>query len=487
MATLGASGRPGRKAMRKAMREPGTSTTEEPRRLPVLVAGAALVAAVAAFTGTSAPRPSAAGAVPSVALSSSWSCAGGTAGRGSLAAGQLLIDNAGAAELHASVRLVAENGQVLTMGVSVPAGRGVTVPEHLPGPAYGEWTGALVQLYGGMGSVYQGVSTREGSSVAACEPSASSEWYFAGGSVLRNAALELSLVNPYPKAAVVDVSFATNEGDEQPLAFQGVVVPARGLSVLNVAAALRQRLDIATTVTARTGEVAAWETQRVAPPPAGAPPAGTPGALNPALPVPGVALTLGARASSRQWWWAGGGEVTGLTETYQVYNPGTTPAHVALQLLPGGRGTGSSFSWTVGPASLSAVTTNGQPWALPGVTYTSRIASTVPVVAVRAVQDDIPRSGPPSSGRGISFETGEVQPAKRWLVPSGGRIATFSATGASVSVYERSGGQLLRALSATLAPNQHTSFPLSGVSHALLVEGSAPLMVSGAAVALGAS
>jgi hypothetical protein len=469
------------------MRQPGSNATKEPRRLPVLVAGVTLVAAAAAFTGTSTHRSPAAGAVPAVALSSSWSCAGGTAGRGSLAAGQLLIDNAGAADLHASVRLVAENGQALSVGVSVPAGKGVTVPEKLPGPAAGEWTGALVQLYGGMGSVYQEVSTHQGFSVAACEPSASPEWYFAGGSVLRNAALELSLVNPYPQAAVVDVSFATNEGDEQPLAFQGVVVPARGLSVLNVAAALRQRLDIATTVTARTGEVAAWETQRVAPPPAGAPLAGTPGALNPVLRVPGVALTLGARAGSHQWWWAGGGEGAGLTETYQVYNPGTAPAHVVLQLLPGGKGTGSSYSWTVGPDSLSAVTTNGQPWALPGITYAARVASTAPVVAVRAVQDDIPRTGPPSSGRGISFEAGEVQPAQRWLVASGGRVATFSARGASVSVYERLGGQLLRTLGARLAPSQHTFFPLPGVSHALLVEGSAPLMVSGTAVALGAS
>ena len=465
--------------------------------MPLIVAGAVLLAGVSFLAGGAARRH-VASAVSEVALSSSWSCAGTTAGGGSLAPGELVIDDAGATPLEASVRLVAQDGESRSIGVSVPAGSGVRVPESFAGPASGEWAAALVELYGGMGSVYQEVHTRTGSSMGACSPAASADWYFAGGSVLRNAALELSLVNPYPAAAVVDVSFATNEGEEQPLALQGVVVPARGLAVMNVGAALRQRLAIATMVTARTGEVVAWETERVARAPTGAalppgaassatalnpalsnPALSNPALLNPALPVAGVALTLGSGQRSRSWWWADGGEPAGVTETYDVYNPGTAPAHVNLELLPGGKGTGSNFSWTVGPASLSAVTTNGHPWALPGVAYAAHVTSTVPVVAVRSVQ-----AGAPSPVRGIASQLGLVQGARRWLVAGGSDMEAFSASGGSVFVFERSGGHLQRTEGVSLAANGHVSFLLPGAGHTFVVEGSAPIMVSGQAVAL---
>lgn len=457
----------------------------EPRRLPVLAAGVALLAGVSALAGHAA-RPHEQAVAPSVALSSSWSCAGGTAGRGSLAPSRLFIDNAGATALSGSVRLVAQDGAARGIAVSVPAGGRVIVPETFSGPASGEWAGALVALYGGMGSVYQEVSTRTGSSVGACSPAASPEWYFAGGAVLRNAALELSLLNPYPQAAVVDVSFATNEGEEQPLAVQGVVVPARGVAVVNLAAALRQRLAIATTVKARTGEVVAWETQRVAQPPAGAtlarPGRSANSAMNPALPVAGVALTLGSTEQARDWWWADGGEAPGLAETYDVYNPGPVPAHVQLQLFPGGKGTGSTYSWTVGPASLSEVTTNAQPWALPNVAYAAHITSTAPVVAARSVE-----ARRPSPERGISSQLGLVEGATRWLVAGGGTMEAFSPSRGSLQVFERLGAHLLRTEDVSLAASQHVSFLLPGAGSAYVVEGSAPVMVSAQAVTLAPS
>lgn len=438
-------------------------------------------------------RPHATGGAPQVALSSSWSCAGGTAGRGSLVPGQLLIDNAGASALDASVRLVAQDGESRSVGVLVRAGSGVSVPESFGGPASGEWTAALVELYGGMGSVYQKVRTATGSSVQACSPDASATWYFAGGSVLRNAALELSVVNPYPAPAVIDVSFATNEGEEQPLGVQGVVVPARGLAEVNVGAVLRQRLAIATTVSARTGDVVAWETQRVARPPA-RPPAvakrtraearseATAAGLNPTLPVAGVALSLGSTAASRSWWWADGGEPVGVTETYEVYNPASTPASVDLELLPGGKGTASNYSWTVAAESISAVTTNGHPWALPGSAYAAHLTSSTPVVAERSV-----RAGAPSPERGIASQPGLVQGARRWLVAGGADMEAFSASGGSVFVFERSGVQLQRTEGVSLGANGHVSFLLPGQGHSFVVEGSAPIMVSGQALPLGRS
>jgi len=441
---------------------------KEPLRAPVAAAGIALLAvglglSQAGGTGLAVPRGGGAqGAAPAVALSSSWSCAGATAGPGSLAAGRLSVDNAGSSSLAASVRLVAQDGQARTVALSVAPGQQVQVPETLPGRARGEWVGALVELYGGMGSVYQKVSTRWGSSEAPCATSASGSWYFAGGSVLRNAALEISLVDPYPAAAVVDVSFATTEGPEQPLASQGVVVPARGLAVLNVGALLRQRAGVATQINASSGRVAAFETLRVQHPPLGAPPLGTAGALNPVLEASGVALSAGVQPST-SWWWPAAGERAGSTESFQVYNPGRTPGRAVLQLLPGGRGVSSSYSFTVPPAGFVTVKTNGQPWALPGVAYAAHISSDVPVVAERE-----------SLGPGVSLTPGEVEAWERWLATPAPH-AVFSPSGGGVAVYGRTALSLSAGALGNLTPAPGT---------APIISSSSPVFLAGPAVPL---
>jgi hypothetical protein len=437
-----------------------------PLRAPVAVAGAVLLA-VALGLG---PGPQAAkvtggpqeGDAPAVALSSSWSCAGATAGPGSLAAGRLVVDNAGSSPLASSVRLVAEDGQARLLELSVPAGQELQVPEVLLGRARGEWVGALVELYGGMGSVYQKVSTPWGSSEAPCATSAGPSWYFAGGSVLRNAAVEISLLDPYPSAAVVDVSFVTNEGPEQPLAAQGVVVPARGIAVLNVAALLRQRADIATEVTASSGQVAAFETFRVARPPAGAPPLGSLGALNPVLPAPGVALSAGTTPSN-SWWWPAAGEEPDGTESYQVYNPSEVPARALLQLMPGSKGAGSTYGFTVAPASLVEVTTNGQPWALPGVSYAARIRSSEPLVVEREVL-----------GPGVSLIPGLVAASRRWLATAS-RHAIYSPAGGEVAVYGRATLDLAPGGLGSVTPAPGTAPVISSSSEVLVAGPAVPL------------
>jgi hypothetical protein len=439
-----------------------------PPRLRLVAVFAALVGVALGLgpatspRGTGAPGPPGALAAQAVALSSTWSCAGATAGRGSLAAGRLFIANAGTSPLATSVRLVAQDGQARLLGLSVPPGRELQVPEILEGRANGEWVGALVDLFGGMGSVYQKVSTRWGSSVVPCAQAASQSWYFAGGSVLRNAALEISLINPYPVPAVADVSFVTNEGPEQPLASQGIVVPARGIAVLNVAALLRQRAAVATQVTTNSGQVAAFETLRVARPPRGAPWLGSPGALNPVLPAAGVAISGGVQPS-RSWWWPAAGEPAGGTESYQVYNPSDVLARASLQLLPGGESVASSYSFTVAPASLVAVVTNGQPWALPGATYAAHIRSNEALVVERE-----------TLGPGVSLVPGVVAPWRRWVATPTPH-AVYSPSGGEVAVYGRKTLELAADGLGKLTPAPGT---------APVISSSSPVVVGGPAVPL---
>ena len=118
---------------------------------------------------------------------------------------------------------------------------------------------------------------RSGGPSTPCATAGSSQWYFATGATLINASVGLSLLNPYPTDAVVDLSFTTDQGVEQPQEFQGLVVPPDGLLTVNLGDHLRRRQAIATTVTARSGRLVAWKTDVVTPPARGEALLGTPG------------------------------------------------------------------------------------------------------------------------------------------------------------------------------------------------------------------
>jgi hypothetical protein len=433
-------------AREHAEREEAGLGGREPKRAPfvALVVGAALAALVLAATGAGAgqvapaARLSTAGQATSpssaerVGLSSSWFCAGGTASGAPPAAGELVISNANGSALKGSAEVVSVGGLRHTERVLVPAGSSEVLSEDplvLPGRRLRGWVGAVVTLYGGMASVSQVVKGRSGTSEQPCASSAARHWYFASGSTLRNAAAYVSLLNPYPEDAVADLSFSTEYGREDPLAFQGLVVPPLGLTVVDLGTHLRRRQEIATTVSVRTGELVAYETEVVAPPPPGAPLLGASGAANPAAPVAGVELTLGATAPATELWWPNGGDGPGLTESYDIYNPGPSEARLTLSLLSGQASSGlatpglrtarpagglSSSSQLVVPAvGWASGTTNGQPWALPASTYAAHLESTngVPVVAERVVA-----ATAPSATRGLAVLGGQAAVARQWLI-----------------------------------------------------------------------
>ena len=249
------------------------------RRLPVVAALVGVVVAGVVIGSHSSSHASAAQAqvqasdvTPAMALSTSWFCAGATGWPGSVAAGELVLDNAKGQPVVGTVQLVSPSGYGTKMTVSVPAGGTSTLVERFPGlrgQAATAWVGAIVTLYGGMASVNQVVDTPEGSASQPCASTASTRWYFVDGATLRNASDHISLLNPYPVDAIADLSFTTDQGQETSNAFEGVVVPADGLTVLNLGSHLRIREHIAVTVSARTGRIVAFQTELVSQPPKG--------------------------------------------------------------------------------------------------------------------------------------------------------------------------------------------------------------------------
>ena len=177
---------------------------------------------------------------------------------------------------------------------------------------------AEVRLEGAGGLVMQEVATGDASDISPCATSASPTWYFATASTRRDARVRLSLLNPFSDDAVVDLAFVTDEGRRAPVAYQGVVVPANALVVLDLGSEVTRREQVSFSVVARSGNLLASALQ----------------SFNGDLGLSGVSLRTGAPQAAEQWLFPLGvaGADAGAANSFVVYNPDTAEARVDLSV-----------------------------------------------------------------------------------------------------------------------------------------------------------
>lgn len=412
------------------------------RRAPILlvlagalVAGGLVDRASAAHGRSSAsadlvqPVPVAA---PADALSSSWFCAGGSDGSGSggtATPGAIVVANGGPRPVTANVTLVgaATSGSALPARPGPPSVKTLTiapyssaaVPESVQGAA---WSGALVDADGGSVGVTQVVDGPFGRASSPCSTSGSQHWYLPAGQTRINASETILLLNPYPTASIVDLSFSTDQGVETPQAFESLDVPPSGLVAVPLGSHLRRRANIATTVSARTGNVVAWESEVITPPPKGSPLLGTPAGnaplADPAYPVAGVAVTLGAPSAGTFWTWPDGLAGNGTDEQYVIYNPGPQTADVRLS-VDLEHGSAEPFELSVAPYQFVQEISEQQTSIPAGMPHTAAVVSTngVPVVAARTTGALNSTAGGTGTRNGIGLMLGERLAAPSWIVP----------------------------------------------------------------------
>jgi hypothetical protein len=380
--------------------------------LLLVAGGLADRAGAARPTPAPAARPDPA-AAPTGALSGSWFCPPAEGGK-------VMVADFGPAPV---------TGTVAALPAATPAPLTVT-----PGTATGVAVGAspsIANIDGGAVAVSLRSDGPIGRIIAPCATAAAPQWYFPAGATYVNADEVITVMNPFPAPTVVDLSFVTDQGPEQPQDFQGVTVPARAAVSLDLRTHLRRRSFIAATLTARTGAVVGWETYVVDRPRPGEPVIGTKAAAaplaDPALPQPGAVVVLGAPALSEAWSWPDGLAGDGLAEAYVVYNPGGSTAQLRLSV---GLASGSAepLPLSVGPFSVLTVVSEQQPRIPPGVAHSATLVSTngVPVVAARTVAASGARSG-------VGVLLGGTVAARTWLVGDPGTDRTH--TGAVV-VYD---------------------------------------------------
>ena len=391
-----------------ALVDPGAPEPDGYRRpvvgIVVLVAALAAgligdhVAAASRPAPASPPGPAVPALAPAGSLSATWFCPAMQAAADSPAKGRVIVANPGSTELHTTATFAKSTGeQVVSTRVVPPYSR---TTFKLETEASSPFTAATISIDSGVGAVEQEVQGPLGESIAPCSSASSDRWYFAAGRTDQDATMLLSMYNPFPGDAIADLRFATDQGPTSPDAYQGIVIPAHGVAVVNVGEKVRIRTAIATTVTVRSGRLVVDKLMLQA---------GT-------APAPrGLSLVLGATAPGLSWYYPDGISAKGRTEHFEIFNPGTAEAQVDLAAALD-RGSADPFSVSVPAGDRVSIQIDKEPRIPPNVGQSWSLTSTngVPVVAERVME-----ASADSARVGIADTLGAPRGATRWLFAAG--------------------------------------------------------------------
>lgn len=260
-------------------------------RWPAILLLAAAVVVMAVVTGdppaqntlVTAERPVVPTAGSASSLSGTWYCAAGTIAPDGFADHELVVSNpsSGPARVQLTVFPVLapapieinldESGTVTTDVVLSPPeavvldpvsvtldvlGRSVsrTRLADLAGVA-GEQAAVLVESDVGSVVVEHVLSGPDGVGAAPCASTAAGSWYFAGGTTRKGAREILSIFNPFPGDAVLDLTFTTDEGPRTPQIYDGLVVPSGSVLPVDITNVVTLFDSVSAALQVRTGRI----------------------------------------------------------------------------------------------------------------------------------------------------------------------------------------------------------------------------------------
>ena len=436
-------------------------------RLPILLLVVGLLAAAVVFrdddrssgaaSGTAAPAD--AGVPPAAALSASWFCSEGTSTPDGRADETVVITNIADEEVAATVT-------VMPGGETVPVSRTVQVGAHeeervrvadvleTPEP------GVIVEVVGGQAVVAHEIRAEDDVAIEPCARGAAEDWYFASGTTVRGAQQHLALFNPFGDDAIVDVTFLTDTGVQEPDPVQGRVVERRSRVSIPVHDLVPRQDVVAVHVRARTGRVVAERSMTFD---------GTAPEDGPAR--DGVSLSLGAIEPARTWSLPVGTTADGGAALVALANFGSLASTVEVEIvLPGDE--------TLSPESVP-VPARG----VVNVDVSGRVPDDVQFV-VRATARTVEGNEPPvvaellewwpdeSTSTAVATTLGAPEPARRWVVslPDGDADGIVSVLNpgdgpvtAEVRIHER-GADPRSAPEAAIPPGRFASFALGSLA-----------------------
>lgn len=417
------------------------------------------------------------------AVAATWYCAGGTATGDGIAELSLLLANDDRRGATAEVTFLGDEGQDEVTQVDVPAhGRARVVASDEVEAA---WVGAIVEVRGGRVGVDREVTGPLGFDASSCSAVTSDRWFVPSGSTLRGAEEYLTLFNPFPDAASVDISFATDTGARTPRSLRALSIPGRSVRTVALADIITNRAEVAATVRSRSGRVVVDRVQTYD---GTGDPIGTGEA---AAPPQGLVSTPAIPVRAPRWIFPGARISTGVTTQIAVYNPGSQTAEVDVALSyqdPKLNPEIEPIALTIRPREQAIVTLNDVPGILSDLDLWVDVRSLdgVPVVAER-----LSFFGPDASRQGATASAGSPIAATDWMVAQGGATRSRSATvqvvnpgdtSAIITVITLSEGDrdVLESAREEIGPGDRRSLDIAGAGAAatVLVHSSKPVVVS---------
>jgi hypothetical protein len=398
---------------------PSASASPSPRRArrirrgPILlVVIAALVAAVVVQQGASSStgaHTSAAVRVgvsvpPADAASSAWYCAEGTSSPDGRADETVIVASLADTRVDATITVMpGGDREPASERLRLAPGEEtrVQVSDILATPE----PGVIVEIAGGQAAVSHQLVHGNDVAVEPCTRAAGPDWYFASGTTLEGSEDDLALFNPFGDDAIVDVSFLTDTGVQEPDALQAVVVPRRSRITIPVQDDVLRQEQVATHVHARVGRIVAEHSQIFD---------GTVPDSGPTR--QGIAVSLGARSPATEWRIPAGTTENGGTASLALANFSDAEAHVEVHVVMVGDQQLQPQTVTVPPRGVvtTDVTTRVPLGTEYAVTATARDVDgrQVPVVA-----ELLASWAPSSSTTGVAATVGTPVAARRWVVP----------------------------------------------------------------------
>ncbi|HEY3832234.1 MAG TPA: DUF5719 family protein [Acidimicrobiia bacterium] len=264
-------------------------------------------------------RAPAATLVPEGVRSAVWYCAFATSDPQPRSDDAAILTNLGEASVAVAVSAMANGNVTSSRRVQLAGHATITLQAGDIGAAAG--AGVLIEPFGSDVVVDHRATDAAGSvSQTPCATQASTDWYFPAGTTRRGSIERIALFNPFTQPAVVDVTAVTTAGATRPDSLQGLSVPPRSRTVINVNAAADQRNLLAVAINAERGtrvvaEVALEQRD-------------TNG-------DGGFSIALGSPALGRDWHVAADGGAN-ATPTLAILNPGASDTNVQVQTMVNG-------------------------------------------------------------------------------------------------------------------------------------------------------
>jgi hypothetical protein len=417
------------------------------------------------------------------AIATSWYCAGGTATGDGIAELSLVLANDAPRGASAEITFMGSAGKRAATEVDVPAhGRARLRASELIDTT---WVGAVVEVRGGRVGVDREVSGPLGFDSSPCSRVAGDHWYVASGSTVRGAKEYLSVFNPFPDTASVNITFATDRGRRTPRSLRALTIPGRSVRVVEVGTVITNRSEIAATVVTRSGRVVVDRIQTYD---------GQGEAIGSgegANPPEGLVSTAASPVRAPRWIFPAVRVTPGVATQIAVYNPGSQTAEVDVALTyqePKRNPEVEPVALTIRPREEVVVDLDEFAELLPDVDAWIDVRSLdgVPVVAER-----LSFFGEPASRTGASAPLGSPIAATEWMVTQGGATRSRSATvqvvnpgdtSTRVTVITLDDGDrgVLESASVVIPAGDRRSLDLEGAGAAatVVVHSSKPVVVS---------